>query len=275
MIDTQLMYSLLKAIPDHARVILVGDIHQLPSVGPGNVLKDIIASKTVPLTTLNVIFRQATGSKIITNAHRINQGLYPDIWNTNGSDFFFIEAEEGEDVLKQIISLSVQRLPKKYGFHPLKEIQVFAPMKKGIIGTENLNSALQEILNPKENPILRNGHKYLPGDKVMQIRNNYDKQVYNGDIGRIVEIDHMEKELSVDFDGHIVDYEFSDLDELVLAYAVSVHKYQGSECPCIVMPVHTSHFKLLHRNLLYTGVTRGKKLVVLVGYKKSVSPSSG
>lgn len=275
MIDTQLMYSLLKAVPDHARLIFVGDINQLPSVGPGNVLKDIIASRAVPVTTLNVIFRQASGSKIITNAHRINQGLYPDIWNTTDSDFFFVEANETEDVLREILSMAGQRLPKKYDFHPLRDIQVLAPMKKGPIGTENLNVALQELLNKEKNPLMRMGQKYLVGDKVMQIRNNYDKSVYNGDIGKIASIDTDGQELSVDFDGQEVFYEFSELDELVLAYAVSVHKYQGSECPCIVMPIHTSHFKLLHRNLLYTGVTRGKKLVVLVGTKKALAMAVG
>jgi exodeoxyribonuclease V alpha subunit len=271
MIDTLLMFSLLKAIPDHARLIFVGDTNQLPSVGPGNVLKDMIASKMMPVTILNVIFRQAAGSKIITNAHKINDGVFPDIWNTSDSDFFFIEAQENDAVLKEILTLSTQRLPKKYGFHPLKDIQVLAPMKRGVIGTENLNAALQEVLNPKENPLLRNGQKYTPGDKVMQIRNNYEKEVYKGDIGRITAIDVVEQELSVNFDDREVVYDFSELDELVLAYAVSVHKYQGSECPCIVMPVHTSHFKLLHRNLLYTGVTRGKKLVVLVGTKKALA----
>ncbi len=275
MIDTQLMFNLLKAIPDKSRVIFVGDINQLPSVGPGNVLKDIIASRTIPVTTLNVIFRQAAGSKIITNAHRINQGLFPDIWNTNESDFFFIEANENEDVLREIISLSTQRLPKKYGFHPTKDIQVLAPMKRGIIGTENLNIALQAVLNPETNALIRLGQKYLVGDKVMQIRNNYDKEIYNGDIGKITSIDQVEQEVAVDFDGHEVFYDFSELDELVLAYAVSVHKYQGSECPCVVMPVHTSHFKLLHRNLLYTGVTRGKKLVVLVGTKRALAMCVG
>lgn len=275
MIDTQLMFNLLKAIPDKSRVIFVGDINQLPSVGPGNVLKDIIASRTIPVTTLNVIFRQAAGSKIITNAHKINQGLFPDIWNTNDSDFFFVEANENEDVLREILSLATQRLPKKYDLHPTKDIQVLAPMKRGIIGTENLNVALQGILNTETNALIRHGQKYLVGDKVMQIRNNYDKAIYNGDIGKITSIDQVDQEVSVDFDGHEVFYDFNELDELVLAYAVSVHKYQGSECPCVVMPVHTSHFKLLHRNLLYTGVTRGKKLVVLVGTKKALAMCVG
>lgn len=270
MIDTLLMNSLLKAIPDHARVIFVGDVNQLPSVGPGNVLKDMIASRIIPVTALNEIFRQAAGSRIITNAHRINKGSFPEIHNTPDSDFFFINVESPEDVLRDIIALVAQRLPKKYGLDPFKDIQVLAPMRRGIIGTENLNAVLQEQLNGKATPLQWGGKKLMCGDKVMQIRNNYKKEVFNGDIGYIKDIDAAEQMLTVLFEEREVVYEFADLDEIVLAYAVSIHKYQGSECPCIVMPVHTTHFKLLHRNLLYTGVTRGKKLVVLVGTIKAV-----
>lgn len=270
MIDTALMYSILKAIPNHARVIFVGDINQLPSVGPGNVLKDMINSQCVPVTILNEIFRQAAGSLIITNAHRINSGTFPDINNASDSDFFFMNVETPEDVLKNIVALVGQRLPKKYGFDPFNDIQVLAPMKRGIIGTENLNIVLQQHLNPKENALLWSGKRFLPGDKVMQIRNDHKREVYNGDIGRIHSIDTVEQQVTVIIDEREVIYEYSDLDELVLAYAASVHKFQGSECPCIVMPVHTTHFKLLHRNLLYTGVTRGKRLVVLVGTKKAI-----
>lgn len=271
MIDTFLMYHLLRAIPDHARVILVGDINQLPSVGPGNVLKDIISSDSVSVTVLNQIFRQAAGSRIITNAHRINKGVFPEINNQHDSDFFFIEATEAEDVLKQIVTLVAHRLPKKYGFDALNDIQVLAPMRKGIIGTENLNVVLQQTLNTREDPLMYAGRRFLIGDKVMQIRNDYNREVFNGDIGRIVEIDMQEQQVVVVIDDREVIYEFSDLDELVLSYAVSIHKYQGSECPCIVIPVHLSHFKLLTRNLLYTGVTRGKRLVVLVGTKKALA----
>lgn len=272
MLDTYLMYSLLKAIPKHARVIFVGDICQLPSVGPGNVLKDLIHSKCTSVTTLNKIFRQAEGSRIITNAHRINQGLMPEVHSQHGSDFFFIHAEKPEDVLSEIVNLVSQRLPRKYGFDPFAEIQVLAPMKKGIVGTFSLNEALQQALNSKAvNPVLYSGMKYFVGDKVMQIRNNYTKNVFNGDIGRIVEIDSTEQTLIVSIDGRDVLYDFADLDELIHSYAVSIHKYQGSECPCIVMPIHTTHFKLLTRNLLYTAVTRGKKLVVLVGMQKAIA----
>lgn len=271
MIDTFLMYSLLKAIPNHARVVFVGDINQLPSVGPGNVLQDMIFSKTVSLTTLTEIFRQAAHSKIITNAHRIQQGMFPDIRNQNQSDFFFVEAQESEDVLNQILSLVTQRLPKRFDLHPREDIQVLAPMKKGVIGIDNLNAVLQERLNPDQKNIYKNGRKLSINDKVMQIRNNYQKEVFNGDIGRIVDIDIESQQVLVSIDERDICYEFAELDELVLAYAVSVHKYQGSECPCVVIPVHTSHFKLLYRNLLYTAVTRGKKLVVIVGTKKALA----
>lgn len=271
MIDTLLMYSLLKAVPSTARVIFVGDINQLPSVGAGNVLKDMIDSQQIPVTTLTEIFRQAAGSQIITNAHRINKGAFPDIRNRSDGDFFFLPAQEPEDVLKELVSLVSERIPKKYGWDPFDDIQILAPMRRGVIGVENLNVVLQEKLNPNGIAHFRGGRKYQVGDKVMQIRNNYSKEVFNGDVGRILKIDLIEQQLLVAFDEKKVLYDFADLDELVLAYAVSIHKYQGSECPCIVMPVHTTHFKMLHRNLLYTGVTRGKKLVVLVGTSKALA----
>lgn len=271
MIDTFLMYSLLKAIPTHCRVIFVGDINQLPSVGPGNVLKDMIASFTVSTTQLNEIFRQAAGSAIITNAHRINNGDFPMLYNGQDSDFFFMECIENEEALSTIVKLVSQRLPHRYGFNAKEEIQVLAPMKKGVIGTENLNNVLQQNLNPGDSSLMRGGSSFRVNDKVMQIRNNYNKGVFNGDIGFIRQINPEEQEIIVQFDELEVPYEYSELDELVLAYAISVHKFQGSECPCIVMPVHTSHFMLLHRNLLYTGITRGKKLVVLVGTKKAIA----
>lgn len=270
MIDTNLMWSLLKAIPDHARLILVGDVNQLPSVGPGNVLKDIISSKCIPVTTLTEIFRQAAGSRIILNAHRINRGDFPDIRNMSDSDFYFIDAQSPEEVLSHIVTLVSQRLPMKYKFNPMDDIQVLAPMKKGLIGTENLNLALQSALNPNQESLMRWGTRFQVNDKVMQLRNNYKKNVFNGDIGRIREIDQTEQLLTVAFDDELVEYEFDQLDELTLAYAVSIHKYQGSERACVVIPIHTTHFKLLHRNLLYTAVTRGKKLVVLVGMTKAL-----
>lgn len=271
MIDTSLMYSLLKAIPNHARVILVGDINQLPSVGPGNVLKDLIASQCLSVTTLNQIFRQAQGSRIVINAHAINQGRFPDINNHSDSDFFFIDCENVEDVLSNIVAMVTERLPRKYRLNPLQDIQVLSPMRRGIIGTENLNQVLQQSLNTNTAAVLRHGHRFLVGDKVMQTRNNYQKEVFNGDIGIIKSIDLIEQEVVVDFEARDVFYDLADLDELVLAYAVSIHKFQGSEYPCVIMPIHTTHFKLLCRNLLYTGVTRGKKLVVVIGTKKALA----
>ncbi len=271
MIDTYLMYSLLKAIPTHCRVIFVGDINQLPSVGPGNVLRDMISSQTISVTLLTEIYRQAAGSRIITNAHKINSGIFPDINNQSDSDFFFLEAETPEEVLKNIVALVAQRLPQKYGYDPLHDIQILTPMRKGIVGAENLNVVLQETLNKNSDPLFRAGRKFLAGDKVMQIRNDYKKEVYNGEVGVIKDIDLLEQQVVIQFDERDIIYEFSDLDEVVLAYAVSVHKFQGSQCPCIVMPVHTTHFTLLYRNLLYTGVTRGQKHVILVGSKKALA----
>jgi len=270
MIDSQLMYSLLKAIAPHTRVIFVGDVHQLPSVGAGNVLKDLICSRKIPTTRLTEIFRQAQGSQIITNAHNINHGVFPDLTPTSDSDFFFISKDKPEDVLEAILTLVARRLPEKYGLHPTNDIQVLAPMRKGAVGIENLNTMLQQKLNSKaKSSINHHGRVFAEGDKVMQIRNNYQKEVYNGDIGRVVETN--ESELTVQFDEKIVPYQYSELDEIVLAYAVSIHKFQGSECPCVVIPIHTCHFIMLHRNLLYTGVTRGKKLVILVGQKKALA----
>ncbi len=270
MIDTQLMYQLLKAIPSHARVIFLGDVNQLPSVGPGNVLKDMIHSCRIVTVTLNEIFRQARGSKIITNAHKINEGKFPDTSNHKNSDFFFIKKEDTEEIMQSILELVTKRLPDHYGFDPFNDIQVLTPMKKGPLGTERLNYNLQSALTTSNAPLFASGKRFHLHDKVMQIKNNYTKEVFNGDIGRIVGIDSSEQEVIVSYEGKKVIYDFSELDEITHAYAVSVHKYQGSECPCIIMPVHTTHFVLLHRNLLYTGVTRGKKLVILIGTPKAL-----
>jgi exodeoxyribonuclease V alpha subunit len=271
MVDTTLMYYFLKAVPLRASLILVGDVDQLPSVGAGSVLKDIIDSRIVPVVRLNEIFRQSQESMIIVNAHRINSGRMP-VGSGDGhrTDFHFIEVEEPEEVLGRIVGLCRERIPKKFGFRPIEDIQVLTPMHRGTVGAANLNIELQKELNPSKEEFSRGGRVFKGGDKVMQIRNNYDKDVYNGDIGRIARIDTEEQEVTVNFDGKLVGYDFSELDELVLAYATSVHKAQGSEYPCIVMPVLTQHYILLQRNLLYTGVTRGKKLVVLVGTKKAL-----
>lgn len=273
MIDTPLMYQFLRAVPAKATLILVGDVDQLPSVGPGNVLRDVIDSGVIPTVRLDEIFRQSRESMIIVNAHRVNRGEMPITDPDEGSkpDFFFIPIEEPEKVLERIVSLCGERIPERFGFHPLNDIQVLTPMHRGVVGATNLNIELQRHLNPSGDELARGGRTFRSGDKVMQIRNNYDKDVYNGDIGRIKRIDREEQEVAVDFDGRIVSYDFSELDELVLAYATSVHKAQGSEYPAVVIPVLTQHYVLLQRNLLYTGITRGKKLVVLVGTRKALS----
>jgi len=272
MIDTVLMYHLLKAVPAEATLILVGDVNQLPSVGAGNVLKDIIASRVVPVVRLREIFRQARQSRIVTNAHRINSGYLPavDAGNEAG-DFYFIDQEAPEKVLATILALAADRIPQKFGFDPVNDIQVLSPMHKGMVGAANLNAQLQQRLNPSGEGIVFGAGTYRVGDKVMQIRNDYDKNVFNGDIGRIVSINRETRELGVDFDGRRVAYDFTEMDEVALAYAVSVHKAQGSEFPAVIMPVLTQHYILLQRNLIYTAVTRGRKLVVLVGTRKALA----
>nr|HID59157.1 ATP-dependent RecD-like DNA helicase [Desulfobacterales bacterium] len=274
MIDNLLMYHLLKAVPINAVLILVGDVNQLPPVGAGNVLKDIINSGAVPVVELNQIFRQAMGSLIITNAHRINQGEFPrtkPVYSSQPSDFYFIEREEPEDILATIIELVKERIPERFGLDPIDEIQVLTPMHRGVIGAGNLNATLQNILNPSSEKVVRGLRTYRVNDKVMQVTNDYEKEVFNGDIGRITSIDYETQEVVVNFDGKSVVYDYADLDELVLAYAISIHKSQGSEYPAVVIPIHTQHFILLQRNLIYTGVTRGKDLVVIVGTKKALS----
>ncbi len=275
MIDTQLMYHFLKAVPETARLILIGDVDQLPSVGPGTVLKDCITSGVLAVTQLKEIFRQGKGSQIIVNAHRINEGQFPFLESKFPSDFLFFDIEQPEEIAAKILSLVATELPKRFSLRPLRDIQVLAPMKRGVIGIDNLNHLLQQKLNRETLALTRMGRTFYLGDKVMQIRNNYDKKVYNGDVGWIEAIDFEREVVVIDFDGRYIDYPFADSDELILAYAVSVHKYQGSECPCILLPVHTSHFKLLFRNLLYTGITRGKKLVVLLGTKRALAMAIG
>ncbi len=271
MIDTYLMYSLLKAIPNEARVILIGDVDQLPSIGPGNVLRDCIESGVISITRLFQIFRQGKDSLITLNAHNINKGIFPEIVAPKGkSDFLFFPIEEAEDIVAKILFLIQDALPKEHRFHPLKDIQILSPMRKGIIGIENLNVILQEKINPGKKMIARFGREFRVGDKVMQIRNNYTKVIYNGDVGFIQEIDLEASKVTVSFDDKLIEYEATELDELTLAYAVSVHKYQGSECSCIIIPIHMSHYKLLQRNLLYTAITRGKKLVILLGTQKAI-----
>ena len=269
MIDIMLMYNLLKAVPDTMTVILVGDVDQLPSVGAGNVLRDIIDSGCFPTVTLTRIFRQAQTSRIIMNAHRINKGQMPDISNGRDTDFFFMSQEDPEKAAEDIVDLVGRRLPKAYNIKP-NEIQVLTPMQRGVVGAANLNQVLQERINPGQNGLRRGGVEYRDKDKVMQIRNNYDKEVFNGDIGTIRSVNLEDRELTVDFDGRDVIYDVTELDELVLAYATTIHKAQGSEYPVVVMPVLMTHYVMLQRNLVYTGVTRAKKLLVMVGTKKAL-----
>ncbi len=272
MIDIRLMYHLLRAIPVGARLILVGDIDQLPSVGPGNVLRDIIASNCFPAVTLTEIYRQARTSDIIVNAHRINAGDMPHLKNDpNDKDFFFIERAAPEQALETILHLVTERIPARFGLDPVRDIQVLSPMHRGVVGAANLNRALQAALNPSERQLTRGGHRLGLNDKVMQVRNNYDKDVYNGDIGTITRIETAPPALAVNYEGREVDYTGEELDEIVLAYAVTVHKSQGSEFAAVVVPLLTQHYILLQRNLLYTAVTRGRQLVVLVGTRKALA----
>ena len=273
MIDTTLMHHLLKALPQTATFILVGDVNQLPPVGAGNVLKDIIASGAVTVVTLNEIFRQAQKSSIIVNAHKINHGILPSLKSSKQEldDFYFIEQGDPEEVLGIILELTRERIPKRFGFDPIDDIQVLTPMYRGVVGAGNLNLELQKALNPGENAVERGGKSFRVSDKVMQIRNNYDKEVFNGDIGRIARVNSENQEVTIIFDDREVPYDFADLDEVVLAYAVSVHKSQGSEFPAVIIPLLTQHYLLLQRNLIYTAVTRGKRLVVLVGTRKALA----
>jgi exodeoxyribonuclease V alpha subunit len=272
MVDTVLMYTLLKAVPSHTTLILVGDVNQLPSVGPGNVLKDIIASAAVPVVELNEIFRQARQSRIVVNAHKVNQGIIPYFKETDHpTDCFFIEQEDPNRVLEIILELIRERIPRRFGFDPVDDIQVLTPMHKGVIGAQNLNVELQNILNPGDSGVIRSGMTFRVDDKVMQVKNNYEKDIFNGDIGRIKHIRQEDQEVIISFEGRDIIYDYPDLDEIVLAYAVSVHKSQGSEYPAVVIPVHTQHFILLQRNLIYTAITRGRNLVVMVGTKKALA----
>ena len=272
MIDIVLMHHLLKAIPPSTTLILVGDVDQLPSVGPGSVLMDIINSGVVPVVRLNEIFRQAQQSSIIVNAHRINSGKMPLIKSKRpDEDFYFIEQTEPEDALRVILEIVADRIPKRFGFDPVDDIQVLSPMHRGLVGAGNLNTELQKALNPQSSGIERGGRRFSINDKVMQIKNNYDKEVYNGDIGRIENVNFEEQCVTVRFDERKIPYDFSDLDEIVHAYAISVHKSQGSEFPAIVIPLMMQHYMLLQRNLLYTGITRGKSLTIIVGSKKALA----
>jgi exodeoxyribonuclease V alpha subunit len=274
MVDVPLMASLVKALPDTAALIIVGDVDQLPSVGPGRALGDIIESGAVPVARLTEIFRQAAQSQIVINAHKVNSGHMPNmnVKKDDRSDFYFVEARDPEDGVSKIIEIVKNRLPRKFGFDPVTEVQVLCPMNRGGLGARSLNVELQKALNPPIDDIFieRFGHTYRVGDKVMQTDNDYDKEVFNGDLGYVRQIDLELQELVIEFDGKPVEYQFGELDEVALAYAVSIHKSQGSEYPAVVIPMAMQHYMMLRRNLLYTGITRGRQMVVIVGQKKAI-----
>jgi len=276
MVDVPLMAATLKALPDTAALVLVGDVDQLPSVGAGQVLADLITSGRVPVARLTEIFRQASQSRIIVNAHRVNRGAVPELTapSTETSDFYFVEAADPEEAAAKIVKVVAERIPARFGLNPIRDVQVLCPMNRGGAGARSLNLDLQGALNPEQSArpaIERFGFTYRVGDKVMQITNNYEKETFNGDIGFITAIDAEEAEVTIDFDGRLVPYPFGELDEIVLAYATTIHKSQGSEYPAVVIPIVTQHYAMLQRNLLYTGMTRGKRLVVLVGQKKAIA----
>jgi len=272
MVDVPLMRSLVGALPDQAALLLVGDVDQLPSVGPGQVLADVIASGAVPVIRLTEVFRQAAASRIVSNAHRINQGQMPELTAPDGSDFFFVQADEPEDAARKLLAVVRDRVPARFGLDPVRDIQVLCPMNRGSLGARTLNIELQRALNPPgPERVERFGWTFCPGDKVMQVANDYERDVFNGDLGLITGIDTEEGALTVSFEGRAVEYGFGELDELVLAYATTIHKAQGSEYPVVVIPLTTQHYAMLARNLLYTGVTRGKRLVVIVGQRKALA----
>jgi exodeoxyribonuclease V alpha subunit len=273
MIDVLLMNHLLKAIPPSATLILVGDVDQLPSVGPGNVLRDIIASGAVEVVRLTEIFRQALESSIVVNAHRVNHGEFPQTRSVPGKpqDFYFIPREDPEKVLEIIKEMCLRRIPRAFGFDSLNDIQVMTPIHRGVVGVANLNRELQSLLNPEGEEVVYGSRVFRLGDKVMQIKNNYEKEVFNGDIGKIVRIDREEQQVVVRFEDREVTYDWSELDELTLAYAISVHKSQGSEYPAVVVPILPQHYIMLQRNLLYTTITRAKKLLIIIGTKKAIA----
>jgi exodeoxyribonuclease V alpha subunit len=270
------MFALLAAIPRSAALLLVGDVDQLPSVGPGQVLADAIGSGAVPVVRLREIFRQASSSRIVRSAHRINEGRMPEIDSDpdTDSDFFFLETPDPDTAADRLLSVVCERIPARFGLDPIRDVQVLCPMHRGRLGARSLNLELQAALNPPERArarIERFGWTYALGDKVMQIENDYEKDVYNGDVGFIQELDPVARELEVEFDGRRVVYDFDELDRLVLAYATTVHKAQGSEYPAVVLPLSTQHYPMLKRNLVYTGITRGQKLVVLIGERRALA----
>jgi exodeoxyribonuclease V alpha subunit len=272
MVDVPLMHALLRAVPPHAAVILVGDVDQLPSVGPGQVLADVIASAAVPVVRLTEVFRQAAESRIIVNAHRINHGEMPETSAATESDFHIVEIDDPQQGAARVLQIVHERIPARFGLDPVRDVQVLCPMNRGVLGAQSLNLELQKLLNPgRAARIERYGWTFAVGDKVMQVENDYDRDVYNGDLGLITSLDAEAGELVVSFDGRDVLYDAADLDRLVLAYATTIHKAQGSEYPAVVIPVSTQHYPMLQRNLIYTGVTRGRQLVVIVGQRRALA----
>lgn len=272
MVDVVLMNQLVRAIPARAALVMVGDVDQLPSVGPGTVLRDVIDSKAVPVVRLTEIFRQAAASRIIVNAHRINAGILPELRKSDTlEDFYVVEAEEPAAIAERIVKMITERIPERFKLDPIRDVQVLTPMNRGELGARALNETLQKVLNPPGPPeVVKFGHAYRQGDKVMQIVNDYDKEVFNGDLGFVTRVDEGEREIEISYDGRAVVYDFGELDEVVPAYACSIHKSQGSEYPAVIIPVHTQHYRMLNKPVIYTGVTRGKKLVVLVGSRKAL-----
>ena len=275
MVDVPLMNALTRALPESAALLLVGDVDQLPSVGPGQVLADIIGSGRVPMARLTEVFRQAAESQIVVNAHRINHGLMPEAPRSGAiTDFYIVEIRDPEEGLAKLIEVVSSRIPRRFGFDPARDVQVLCPMNRGVLGARNLNHELQKVLNP--NPpaaVERFGWRFSPGDRVMETQNDYERDVFNGDLGTVARIDDEEGAIVVDFDGREVSYPFAELDTLLPAFATTIHKSQGSEYPAVVIPVVTQHYAMLVRNLLYTGVTRGKNLVVLIAQKKALAIS--
>jgi exodeoxyribonuclease V alpha subunit len=275
MVDVPLMHSLVKALPARSGLILVGDVDQLPSVGPGMVLQNLIESGIVPVVRLTEVFRQVAGSQIISNAHRIRRGEMPELRGTDPtSDFHFVERDDPEGIAETLVKVVQNRIPERFHLDPIRDVQILCPMNRGSLGVRELNLSLQKVLNPArsgEPAVERYGWRFQKGDKVIQTENNYDKDVFNGDIGQIVKIDPVEREVTIRFDQREVVYDFGELDEVSLAYAITIHKSQGSEFPAIVTPLAMQQYMLLQRNLVYTGITRGKKLVVLVGQRKALA----
>jgi exodeoxyribonuclease V alpha subunit len=273
MVDVPLMNALARAVPKHAALLLVGDVDQLPSVGPGQVLADVIASGRLPVARLTEVFRQAAESRIVVNAHRINHGEMPEAPRSGDeSDFYVVKIAEPEEGVAKLIEVVTNRIPRRFGLDPVRDVQVLTPMNRGLLGARNLNHELQRVLNPNPtHTVERFGWKFAPGDRVMETQNDYDREVFNGDLGTVLRLDDEEGALIASFDGREVIYPYGELDTLVPAYATTIHKSQGSEYPAVVIPVATQHYTMLARNLLYTGVTRGKRLVVLIAQPRAVA----